>query len=317
MIYATPGQTSCGSDKRTLLPVRVSPCPSKGTGMQWFRFYSEALEDPKVQRLPAPVFKTWVNLLCLASKSDAGGVLPSPEDCAFALRMDLDTYVQQTTELLERGLIDAHDDHLSVHNWEGRQKRSDNVTARVHKHREQKQQGETFQKRSGNGLEKNRVEKSREEEIRGESAGADAPPAARVAPPQKAPRVVKHPLPADFPLTPERRAWLQEHRPDLDAEMAHDEFCTYWRSVRLEERGKKTDWEMTWQNGMLRSRMVRAPARASPNGYQGKPSATEGFAAIAARFKREADDGPGDLSDAIDVPFAVREAHRRPPPRGA
>lgn len=132
--------------------------------MQWFRFYSEALEDPKVQRLSPPLFKTWVNLLCLASKSDAAGVLPSPEDCAFALRMDFDTYVQHTTELLERGLVDAYDDHLALHNWEGRQKRSDNVTARVHKHREQKQQSETLQKRSGNGLEKNRVEEKREEE---------------------------------------------------------------------------------------------------------------------------------------------------------
>lgn len=53
---------------------------------RWFRFYDEALDDPKVQRLPGEDFKAWVNMLALASKH--GGQLPAIGDMAFALRMD-------------------------------------------------------------------------------------------------------------------------------------------------------------------------------------------------------------------------------------
>ena len=48
---------------------------------RWFRFYDEALDDPKVQRLAPHLFKTWINLLCLASKED--GTMPSNDDIAF------------------------------------------------------------------------------------------------------------------------------------------------------------------------------------------------------------------------------------------
>jgi hypothetical protein len=30
---------------------------ASGAGMDWFRFYHDVLDDPKVQRLPAPLFK--------------------------------------------------------------------------------------------------------------------------------------------------------------------------------------------------------------------------------------------------------------------
>ena len=52
---------------------------------RWFRFYDGALNDAKVQRLPAPLFKAWVNLLCLASMHD--GVLPPVADISFSLRI--------------------------------------------------------------------------------------------------------------------------------------------------------------------------------------------------------------------------------------
>ena len=55
---------------------------------RWFRFYTESLEDPKVQKLDGETYKVWVNLLCLAAKND--GKLPSVQDIAFALRMDVD-----------------------------------------------------------------------------------------------------------------------------------------------------------------------------------------------------------------------------------
>src|SRR6516164_5544563 len=55
--------------------------------MKWFRFYTEAMHDPKVQRLSPELFKFWVNLLCLASEREDRGTLPSEDEISFILRV--------------------------------------------------------------------------------------------------------------------------------------------------------------------------------------------------------------------------------------
>lgn len=105
--------------------------------MPWFRFYTEVLDDPKVQRLPPHLFKTWVNLLCLAGATD--GVFPTIDDISFRLRMSTHDVEQQLDELILAGLIDIKPDgKLTPHNWSSRQFVSDNSTERVRKHRKQK-----------------------------------------------------------------------------------------------------------------------------------------------------------------------------------
>lgn len=106
--------------------------------MKWFRFYSGALDDPKVQRLPPELFKGWVNLLCLANEGSPRGTLPSIEDIAFRLRISEEEAVALITALRSRGLIDEAAGTFHPHNWDGRQRRSDNVTERVQKHREKR-----------------------------------------------------------------------------------------------------------------------------------------------------------------------------------
>lgn len=92
--------------------------------LTWFRFYNEALDDPKVQRLTPTLFKTWVNLLCLASQAD--GSLPSSDDIAFRLRMSANDAASQIDELTLIGLIDiTPDGKRTPHNWHGRQFASD------------------------------------------------------------------------------------------------------------------------------------------------------------------------------------------------
>lgn len=105
--------------------------------MRWFRFYDEALEDPKVQRLSPQLFKTWVNLLCLSSK--AGGKLPSDDDIAFKLRMSIHDAKQQVEDLILVGLIDVGPKGSRFpHNWSDRQFASDSSAERVRKHRKTK-----------------------------------------------------------------------------------------------------------------------------------------------------------------------------------
>ena len=102
---------------------------------RWFRYYDDAVNDPKVQRLAPHLFKAWINLLCLANKT-GNGALPSVADIAFALRMsDIDAQ-SVVDELLLCGLIDiAHDKSLSPHNWKARQAPSDSSKERTKKWR--------------------------------------------------------------------------------------------------------------------------------------------------------------------------------------
>lgn len=111
--------------------------------MRWFRFYSEALDDPKVQRLPGDLFKAWVNLLCLANDGTPRGTLPSIEDIGFRLRLTPAKTRAIVDDLVSRGLIDADGETLQPHNWSDRQAKSDNVAERVQKHRAKQQEAVT------------------------------------------------------------------------------------------------------------------------------------------------------------------------------
>jgi hypothetical protein len=102
---------------------------------RWFRFYDSALDDPKVQSLPADLFKTWVNLLCIASKNE--GDL-SHSDLPFLLRMDTGKTDKQVRALADRGLLDPTEGGYEPHNWNDRQYKSDVSTDRVKQFRKRK-----------------------------------------------------------------------------------------------------------------------------------------------------------------------------------
>jgi len=102
--------------------------------MRWFRFYNETLHDPKVQRLPAELFRTWVNLLCIASEN-SGAIPTDAENLAFLLHMNPKAVTASVQKLKLAGLLDE-DETLHPHNWNGRQYASDDVATRVKRHRQ-------------------------------------------------------------------------------------------------------------------------------------------------------------------------------------
>lgn len=89
------------------------PRPAK----PWFRFYSEALESRKVQALPGPLFKHWLNLLCLTNISKTRGQFPPMEDIAFALRVKEEVAQKIIADLVERRFIDWVAGGLVAHDW--------------------------------------------------------------------------------------------------------------------------------------------------------------------------------------------------------
>jgi 5-methylcytosine-specific restriction endonuclease McrA len=106
------------------------------SSLPWFRFYDEALDDPKIQRMPPALFRYWVNVLCLANRGSPRGALPPIEDVAFALRIDEETAGKLMAELRRRGLIDDVDGAATPHNWGSRQFKGDNASQRVKAYRE-------------------------------------------------------------------------------------------------------------------------------------------------------------------------------------
>jgi hypothetical protein len=143
--------------------------------MRWFRFYSEALDDPKVQRLPGDLFKAWVNLLCLANDGTPRGTLPSIEDIGFRLRLSPAKTRAIIDKLVDHGLLDEVDGNVTPHNWNDRQAKSDNVAERVQKHRAKQAEPVTrnVTVTPQNRIDKNRVDESRVEPI---ATDAHAPP---------------------------------------------------------------------------------------------------------------------------------------------
>jgi hypothetical protein len=89
---------------------------------RWFRFYDEALNDPKVQRLHGDTFKAWVNILCLSSKC-GGAIVRS--DIAFHLRISEESAEALIDTFIELNLLEDRGDVVTPHNWDGRQFKSD------------------------------------------------------------------------------------------------------------------------------------------------------------------------------------------------
>jgi hypothetical protein len=106
---------------------------------RWFRFYDDAINDPKVLKLSDRLHRVWIGLLCVASKND--GQLPSMEDCALMLRLQPERMAEALVSLVGAGLLDRDETGLSPHKWGERQYKSDVSTERVKRFRQQDRNG--------------------------------------------------------------------------------------------------------------------------------------------------------------------------------
>lgn len=194
---------------------------------RWFRFYDSALDDPKVQRLSGDLFKTWVNLLCLASRHD--GVLPSDADTAFALRKSVPVLRGLLDDLHAAGLIDITETGASPHNWNARQYKSDVSNERVKRHRERQR-----------NVTRNGVVTPSETETETE---ADTETTSKDVVGAKAPKATrKTKLPADWKPSEEQLAYATEQGCSDPADTAE--------RFRLHHQSKGTlgqDWNLGFQ----------------------------------------------------------------------
>ena len=86
--------------------------------MMWFRLYHDVVNNPKVQLLPARLFKAWVNLLCLASENSERGTLPALKDIAYGLRTKPKKTRTDLERMSEADLIDRYGHPPRMHDWD-------------------------------------------------------------------------------------------------------------------------------------------------------------------------------------------------------
>ena len=139
--------------------------------MNWFRFYHAALHDPKVQCLPSPLFRDWVNILCVASEESARGSLPDAEKLSYSLRKTIKSTEKVLRALVEVGLLDEDAGTLTIHNWSLRQPNSDGSRDRMRASRD----------RHSDALEQNREENRTEQS----SDPSDRVPPQAASPPRQ------------------------------------------------------------------------------------------------------------------------------------
>jgi hypothetical protein len=83
----------------------------------WFRFYSESIDNAKLQRLDGEHFKLYMNLLCIANQATPRGQLPRVADIAFRLRIDVQPLLKQMQELRRCKLLDGPWTAYRIHDW--------------------------------------------------------------------------------------------------------------------------------------------------------------------------------------------------------
>lgn len=108
---------------------------------RWFRFYADAMRNPKVAALSDHDFRLWVELLAIASEND--GHIPPLESLKYVLKRRLDHLSRGLNGLIRALLIDALSDGYEPHNWSKFQYKSDVSTDRVNKHRAKRNVSET------------------------------------------------------------------------------------------------------------------------------------------------------------------------------
>jgi hypothetical protein len=210
---------------------------------RWFRFYADAMRNPKVLRLSDKDFRLWVRLLAVASENE-GHIAPAA-DLKMVLAMRLDHLEGGLDRLISGGLIDLLDDGYEPHGWAKFQYKSDVSTDRVHKHRAKRNVSETPPE----------TEADTEQQI------AEATVVARKRAPAKK---SKHSLPENWKPSP--FALGTKCRTIIDG-WTDDELETqieHFIASHTAKGNKFEDWQAAWQTWAINSEKFGAPRNGLP-----------------------------------------------------
>lgn len=151
--------------------------------MKWIRLYTKVPDDPKVQCLPAELFKFWINVLCLTGDAEQGSRVPNAPTLGWRLHLST-AHVEKLLQALNNANLiskceptDAgQNSHYEIHDWEEYQKPSDFSKERQRRHRDRHRDGVvTRQSRAAAAA----IAAARREESVAPSAQRQVPPSAQ------------------------------------------------------------------------------------------------------------------------------------------
>jgi hypothetical protein len=104
--------------------------------MQWFRVYSEIIDDPKMAKMNDETFRVFIYLLAVASEEGKDGEINmTTDDIAWRVRIPAETLNTAIKYLSENNIVQTTENKIIVTNWKKRQFSSDNVSERVKRFR--------------------------------------------------------------------------------------------------------------------------------------------------------------------------------------
>lgn len=101
--------------------------------MQWFRMYAEYATDPKVQSMDETLQRRFTMFLCLHCNGEYDRL--SDEELACSLRISMEELTRTQAVFRGKGFLGENNE---IRNWNKRQYKSDDVSSRVKKHRDEK-----------------------------------------------------------------------------------------------------------------------------------------------------------------------------------
>lgn len=101
--------------------------------MLWFRMYAEFASDPKVQSMDETLQRRFTMFLCLHCSGEYDQL--SDDELACALRISVDELTRTRDTFRSKGFLGPDNE---IRNWNKRQYKSDDVSARVKKYRDEK-----------------------------------------------------------------------------------------------------------------------------------------------------------------------------------
>lgn len=146
--------------------------------MKWFRVYTDIMDNEKISKISTKSFKIFIYFLAFSAENEKNGKLGSDiKILSWRLRITEKCLTNALEELQKFGLIVTKDGQYIIKNWEERQFRSDDISARVKRYRDEKKRSsetlhETLNVSSQNrtDTEQNRIEKREEKRENGASA---------------------------------------------------------------------------------------------------------------------------------------------------
>ncbi len=220
----------------------------------WFRAYSEALNDPKIQKLSLEAFKAWHNALYLAAQNDSrDGNIGTLDDVSFAFRETKSSVSSAFHQLLQVGLIETVGETFRIKSWSKRQYKSDTSTDRVKRFRERSK----IVTETAPDTEQIRTDTDTDTDIK-KTYPSDSQ--------KKVERTIKKKIPVDCP-TPEDREkavayWRDKGRDDLSPDEQAEKFRAYHTSYG----NRMQDWSAAWKTWYVNAVDFNRPsARGSPD----------------------------------------------------